>query len=892
MNEGQVLGSRFERPNVWNVGGQRQRLLTKRSSSSPIRKPQAAGDGSVSATNAISYDSVGNAVAVDGPIAGSADTTAYFYDADRERTGQISADPDGAGPLSNRAVRLSHNGSGQVTLTEVGSSSGTDATALSNMSVSRALTVSYEASGRKTRETLSAAGTTFAVTDYSYDAVGRPLCTAVRMNANAWGTATDACTLQVTGTIGPDRIDKVYYDVAGQVTQKRSGVNTTDETVDAGATYSPNGMVATAIDANNDVTTYGYDGFDRLVKTTYPDGSYEAYTPDANGNITNRRLRDGTSISYTYDNLDRLTTKILPNGELPVTYSYDNLGRLKTASETGDVLTFGYDALGRQLTQTGPEGMMTSTYESAGRRIKLQWPDTFFVNYDYDVLGEMTAVRENGAASGVGVLATYTYDNLGDRTHVTNGNGTASTWTPDSASRLSQLSQLFLDLPGTASDLTRTFSYNPANQIISRANSNDGYAWNGGVPGTRTYTTNGLNQYATVSGVTQGYDVRGNLISSSPNSYSYSSENLMTRGPGGTTLGYDPLLRMVQITQGSTTTKFGYDGLAMIGEYSASNVLAKRYVYGPGTDEPIVQYNGSGTSSRNWLLSDERSSVVVLTDASGATVGTNTYDEYGMPGASNSGRFQYTGQAWIPEIGLYYYKGRMYSPSLGRFMQTDPIGYGDGLNWYAYAGGGPINRLDTTGNFGGKNDDIWVYGSRLPKIIAIEIAQYELELQTNFRKLQLLRNPTGNEHGGGDNKPICSRLQIAAAFVGEDFDHVPEQLGTAALMGMAGTAAAGGLEEFSFGFDTPATIHLGPLTGGATFAATATGALGAAFNDFAAGNQDALVRFSSIESSALIAEKAVSHFSSLSKYSELMGSLTEKALGIAPAEKKAGCGGK
>jgi RHS repeat-associated protein len=61
-------------------------------------------------------------------------------------------------------------------------------------------------------------------------------------------------------------------------------------------------------------------------------------------------------------------------------------------------------------------------------------------------------------------------------------------------------------------------------------------------------------------------------------------------------------------------------------------------------------------------------------------------DEYGIPTTSggaaqltpaNGARFGYTGQAWIPELGMYHYKARVYSPTLGRFLQTDPIGYAE-----------------------------------------------------------------------------------------------------------------------------------------------------------------------------------------------------------------------
>jgi RHS repeat-associated protein len=118
-------------------------------------------------------------------------------------------------------------------------------------------------------------------------------------------------------------------------------------------------------------------------------------------------------------------------------------------------------------------------------------------------------------------------------------------------------------------------------------------------------------------------------------------------------------------------------------------------VFSPGVDQPIVVYDASG--NRSFLGSDERGSVISSTDSAGTLLGINAYDEYGRPGASNTGRFQYTGQRWLGEAGLYDYKARNYLPRLGIFGQADPIGQSDSANLYAYVVNDPVNLIDPLG---------------------------------------------------------------------------------------------------------------------------------------------------------------------------------------------------
>jgi len=221
-----------------------------------------------------------------------------------------------------------------------------------------------------------------------------------------------------------------------------------------------------------------------------------------------------------------------------------------------------------------------------------------------------------------------------------------------------------------------------------------------------------------------GYDAAGNLTDmpttdGSPGHefvYDYRNRIIEVQDQNQSTVMkycYDGLNRRVKKDLDSgTDILYIYDGWQVVEEreYDAGDTAweaRRQYVYGGiYIDEPLIfdkdtDDDGVCDDTRYFYCQQANYNVVALTHDSGTVVEKVAYDPYGeytlTLDGSTGNTLLFQGRRWDSEADLYYFRNRSYSPRLGRFMQRDPTGYGDGMNVYLFARSSPLIYVDPEG---------------------------------------------------------------------------------------------------------------------------------------------------------------------------------------------------
>jgi RHS repeat-associated protein len=359
-----------------------------------------------------------------------------------------------------------------------------------------------------------------------------------------------------------------------------------------------------------------------------------------------------------------------------------------------------------QSVLSGQSSVVSYQYDLNGNRLGKTLGNNTTANYAFDDASRLLSLVHSNS---VGVLARfdYTLNAVGNRTNKTQS-GTGVSPVRSESYTYDAIDQIAAVAYATNSTPMRNVSYQYDPVGNRQQVTEDG--------NTTGYTANDLNQYTVVDGSSLTYDTKGNLWTTVGGllgswTYTYDAQNRLVSASGGpsfvtATFAYDARNRCVSRTINGVTTYLAYDGWSLLEERNANGGLLAEYIHGATIDEILQRTTGTGAV---YYHHDGLGSTIVLTDSQGLIAESYQYDVFGTPSFFDSSfipqtsslqgnRFLFTGREWLPDLGLYDYRNRFYSATLGRFLQTDPIGFDeDDLDLYTYAGGNPVDRVDPSG---------------------------------------------------------------------------------------------------------------------------------------------------------------------------------------------------
>ncbi len=581
-------------------------------------------------------------------------------------------------------------------------------------------------------------------TGHVYDAIGRLKTTLQDVDGVAASTQLQYDALdRVTQVTDPSGLATTYaYSGFGDLLSLHS-----PDTGWTTATYDGAGNPKTRTDARGVTASYGYDLLNRVISVSYPDSSRNiAYAYDiapADCPIGER---------YAVGRLSAMTDSSGGTG-----YCHDRYGQLSRKLQ----LTQGRTYALRYL-NTDPRGWLpdqTSAVQNpppGNQMIGWTYPDGSAIRIVRDAQSRPSELRVTLANGQAKVLLTSaTYHPFGPVSRWTYGNGRIV------RRSLNQNGQPGFVEDTTAGGISEGYSFDAAGNLESLRKADQleparkKYAYDGldRLTQVRDGTSNAVLQaYA--------YDATGNRTSKTQSgtatTYGYGPGKHQLTQVGTESRTYDGVGNTTQIVKaGAATREFAYDDANRMRQVKRDGVVAMSYLYngkgervhktGSGNtvatvydetghwigdydangqplqqaiwldDLPVGLLVGAGANQKLYyieadalgtprvVIDPDRNVAVWNWNLANEAFGDSTPNE--DPDADGTAfvfDMRMPGQRWDSATGMSYNYFRDYDASVGRYVQSDPIGLDGGVSTYGYANGSPLSYSDPDGLFAGR----------------------------------------------------------------------------------------------------------------------------------------------------------------------------------------------
>jgi RHS repeat-associated protein len=500
--------------------------------------------------------------------------------------------------------------------------------------------------------------------------------------------------------------------------------------------YNPDGLPSALVDSGATRSEYSYDLKGNLQEVRRHGVLKERYRYDMAGNLVEKLDGDNQpllTIEVGQHNL--MTSRKLASGDMHE-FVYTDDGRLAAATAGKHLVEFAYNAFAYRTKDMRDGRGVEHLFSDRGRLKKTVILDRFQVSYEILPTGTMRIIDPAGNRHSVQRLGgglmqrtcssrtseltqydpegrcvlkvlfikgsqnalwtrRYRYSGEGDLLSVEDSRSGTTTYTYDAAHRIAK--SVSRRANGTREAY---FAFDSAGNLLQQ-------------PGLAAVTLREGNRLAAANGDQFEYNQRNHIASRSSQSgvlrYYYDSRDMLVRCEMPDSCwqaDYDPLSRRMSKTFGERKTEFFWDSDRLIAEINHAGRL-RVYVYADHfaltpilfLDYPSVD-SGPGSAETFFIFTDHLSSPVRVEDVRGDVVWQAEYDPYGTahidPRARIEFNLRFPGHYFDPELNLHYNRFRYYSPELGRYLQSDPIGVAGGMNLYAYTAN-PLKQVDLRG---------------------------------------------------------------------------------------------------------------------------------------------------------------------------------------------------